>query len=251
MRSPNKEGDIPKPTGQKVPHEFTVFLPSQEFQTAGLLVRPDRARWLMVLAHGAGAGMRHAFMEGLTIALADVDIATFRYEFPYMHDGRGRPDPAAVLTATVRAAMAAASDAAPDLRLLAGGKSLGGRMTAQTLSEPPASGPERMMSRVRGLVFFGFPLHPPGRPGTKRAEHLARVGVPMLFLQGTRDSLADLSLLRPLCASLGSRATLHVVDTADHSFRVLKRSGTTDADVLRDLAGTVSSWADSLPDRDA
>ena len=244
MRSPNKEGDISKPTGQKVPHEFTVSLPSQEFQTAGLLVRPDRARWLMVLAHGAGAGMRHAFMEGLTIALADVDIATFRYEFPYMHDGRGRPDPPAVLAATVRAAMAAASDAAPDLRLLAGGKSLGGRMTAQTLSEPSASGPERMMSRVRGLVFFGFPLHPPGRPGTKRAEHLARVGVPMLFLQGSRDQLAMLDQLEPLCDALGPRATLKVFQDADHSFHVPARTGRKDPQVRADVLDALAAWID-------
>lgn len=235
---------------QPIAHEFTIHLTSRVIPTAGLLVRPHQARWLLVLAHGAGAGMRHAFMENLSHALADVDVATFRYEFPYMQDGRGRPDPPAVLSAAVRAAITTAADAAPDLPLLAGGKSLGGRMTSQTLSDPPAAGAERIMKRVRGLVFFGFPLHQPGRPGTKRAEYLAHVGVPMLFLQGTRDSLADLTLLRPLCTSLGSRATLHVVDTADHSFHVLKRSGTTDADVLHDLARTVSSWADSLPERD-
>jgi predicted alpha/beta-hydrolase family hydrolase len=239
--------------GQKyksIAHEFTIHLTSRVIPTPGLLVRPHQARWLLVLAHGAGAGMRHAFMENLSHALADVDVATFRYDFPYMQDGRARPDPPAVLSAAVRAAITTAADVAPDLPLLAGGKSLGGRMTSQTLSDPPAAGAEGILTRVRGLVFFGFPLHQPGRPGTKRAEHLAHVGVPMLFLQGTRDSLADLTLLRPLCASLGSGATVHVVDTADHSFHVLKRSGTTDAGVLRDLARTVSSWADSLPERD-
>ena len=240
----------PKSPGQNyeaIVHEFAVRLPNRDIRTAGLLVRPDGARWLLVLAHGAGAGMRHAFMENVAHALADVKIATFRYEFPYMHEGRGSPDSPAVLNATVRAAIATAVQLVPDQPLLAGGKSLGGRMTSQTLSNPAPPGSEHLMKRVRGLVFFGFPLHPPGRPETKRAEHLIRIDVPMLFLQGTRDSLADPTLLRPLCASLGSRATLHIVDTADHSFHVLKRSGTTDSNVLVDLARTVSSWADGLP----
>jgi predicted alpha/beta-hydrolase family hydrolase len=173
-------------------------------------------------------------------------VATFRYQFPYMQHRRGRPDPPTVLTATVRAAIAAAANAAPDLPLLAGGKSLGGRMTSYALSEP--AGPETTdaASRVRGVVFFGFPLHPPGRPGMKRAEHLERLTVPMLFLQGTRDTLAEMSLMRSLCAKLAPHATLHIVDTADHSFRVLKRSGRIDADALRDLAQTTASWADSL-----
>jgi len=237
--------------GQKddaVVQEFTVCVSNKRIRTTGVLVRPAHARWLLVLAHGAGAGMRHAFMEGLAQALADVEVATFRYEFPYMQDGRSRPDPPAVLTATVCGAIAAAAKEAPDLALLAGGKSLGGRMASHTLSDP-LPGSEQFLNSVRGLVFFGFPLHAPGRPGTKRAEHLARVGVPMLFLQGTRDSLADLNLLRPLCASLGPGATLHIVDTADHSFHVLKRSGTTDRGVIRDLARTVSSWAESLRDQ--
>jgi predicted alpha/beta-hydrolase family hydrolase len=243
----------PRSHGQNyeaVGHEFAVSLPNRKVFTTGLLVRPERARWLLVLAHGAGAGMRHPFMESLARALAQVEVATFRYEFPYMQDGRGRPDPPAVLTATVSEAMGRAADAVRDLPLLAGGKSLGGRMTSQTLSDPPP-GSEHIVKRVRGVVFFGFPLHPPGRPGTKRADHLARVGVPMLFLQGTRDSFADLTLLRPLCATLGPRATLHIVDTADHFFHVLKRSRTTEAEVLRDLARTVSSWADALPGQDA
>ena len=146
--------------------------------------------------------------------------------------------------ATVRAALASAAGAT-DLPLLAGGKSLGGRMTSLALSEESPSKIEAL-TRVRGLAFFGFPLHPPGRPGTQRAAHLERVEVPMLFLQGTRDTLADLGLMRPLCEKLAPRATLHVVDTADHSFHVLKRSGTTDADVLRQLARTLAAWADSL-----
>ena len=190
--------------------------------------------------------MRHVFMENLAHELAASEMATLRYQFPYMEQRRGRPDPPAVLTAAVRAAIAAAAEAAPGLPLLAGGKSLGGRMTSQTLSEPARAGTTDAIMCVRGLIFFGFPLHPPGRPGTKRAEHLDHIALPMLFLQGTRDTLADLTLLRPLCANLAPRATLHVVDTADHSFHVLKRSGTTDADVLRELARIAASWADSL-----
>ena len=190
--------------------------------------------------------MRHAFLEGLASELSGAGVATFRYQFPYMEQRRGRPDPTKVLTATVRAAMAAASEAEPDLPLLAGGKSLGGRMTSHVLSEPPNSDAAAGVRRVRGLVFFGFPLHAPGKPGTKRAEHLEQVTVPMLFLQGTRDSLADLSLMRSLSGKLESRATLHVVDTADHSFHVLKRSGRTDSEVLRELAKTTAAWAASL-----
>jgi predicted alpha/beta-hydrolase family hydrolase len=151
-----------------------------------------------------------------------------------------------VLTATVRAAIAAAAETAPDLALLAGGKSLGGRMTSHVLSEPPHSGATASVARVRGLIFFGFPLHAPGKPGTKRAEHLDQVTVPMLFFQGTRDALANLALMQSLGAKLQPRARLHVVDTADHSFHVLKRSATTDADVQRELARTTASWAVSL-----
>ena len=226
--------------------ELTVNVSPAVGTVAALLLRPHNARWLLVLAHGAGAGMRHAFMEGLALELAGSGVATLRYQFPYTQQGRGIPDPPAVITATVRAAIAAAADAAPDLPILAGGKSLGGRMTSHLLSELPHSGIVDVTKRVRGLIFFGFPLHPPGRPATKRAEHLEQVDVPMLFLQGTRDTLADLTLLRPLCAKLAPRATLHIVDTADHSFHVLKRSGTTDAKVLQELALTVASWADSL-----
>ena len=225
--------------------EFAVRVPETGGDVSALLGRPPDARRLLVLAHGAGAGMRHAFMESVARELAAAGVATFRYQFPYMEQGRGRPDPPDVLTATVRAAIAAAAEAAPDLPLLAGGKSLGGRMTSLALSDSPLAGTEAV-PRVRGLVFFGFPLHAPGRPDTKRAAHVSRIAVPMLFLQGTRDTLADLTLLGPLCAKLAPRATLHVIDTADHSFHVLKRSGTTDADVLRELTRTVASWADSL-----
>jgi uncharacterized protein len=183
--------------------------------------------------------MAHPFMEALAGELAGVGVATFRYQFPYMERKSRAPDPPIVLTATVAAAVDAAAAAAPDLPLLAGGKSMGGRMTSLAASE-------RALTGVRGLVFFGFPLHPPGRRGTTRADHLARVALPMLFLQGTRDQFADLELLRPVCQGLGQRATLHVVDTADHSFHVLKRSGRTDAEVLRDLAHTAASWAEAV-----
>lgn len=190
--------------------------------------------------------MRHAFLEGLAAELASAGVATLRYQFPYMEHRRGRPDPPKVLTATVRAALAAAAEAAPDLRLLAGGKSLGGRMTSHVFAESPPTDAGGNEVRVRGLVFFGFPLHAPGKPGTKRAEHLENVTLPMLFHQGSRDALADLTLMQSLCGKLGSRAHLHVVDTADHSFHVLKRSGTTDAEVLRELARTTASWAATL-----
>ncbi|HSE57931.1 MAG TPA: alpha/beta family hydrolase [Nitrospiraceae bacterium] len=227
--------------------ELTFRLSESAPDVEALLLRPADAGWLLVLAHGAGADMHHPFMETLARELAACRVATFRYQFSYMQHGRKRPDPPAVLTATVRAAVAAA-EAGSDLPLLAGGKSLGGRMTSLALAEKPssASGKAEAGTRVRGLVFFGFPLHQPGRPGTQRADHLERVTVPMLFLQGTRDTLADLTLMRPLCAKLGPRATLQTVDTADHSFHVLKRSGRTDADVLHQLARTVASWADAL-----
>jgi predicted alpha/beta-hydrolase family hydrolase len=183
--------------------------------------------------------MRHAFMEALAEELARVGVATLRYQFPYMEDRRKVPDKPAVLTATVAAAVRAAAGVAPDLPLLAGGKSMGGRMTSQAAAEGLIPG-------VRGLVFFGFPLHPPKQPGTSRAEHLAKVTVPMLFLQGTRDELADLKLLKPICKKLGQRATLHVIDTADHSFHVLKKSGRNDAEVLRELAETTAKWAEEI-----
>ena len=206
-------------------------------EVSALLSRPAKARRLLVLAHGAGAGMSHPSMEKLAGELACVGVATLRYQFPYMEKQRRVPDSPAILTAAVVAAVRAAAETVPGLALLAGGKSMGGRMTSQAAAQQPLDG-------VRGLVFFGFPLHPPNRPGTKRADHLAKVTVSMLFLQGTRDTLADLSLLRPVCAKLGSQATLHVIEKADHSFHVLKSSGRSDAEVLRELAETVVSWAE-------
>jgi predicted alpha/beta-hydrolase family hydrolase len=208
-------------------------------EVSALLLRPAKAQWLLILAHGAGAGMHHPFMQKLAGELAGANIATLRFQFPYMEQRRRVPDAPAVLVATVLAATRAASEAAPGLLLLAGGKSMGGRMASQAAAQ-------QLLAGVRGLVFFGFPLHPPNKPGTKRADHLPKVPMPMLFLQGTRDTLADLKLLRPVCAKLGKRALLHVVESADHSFHVLKRSGTNDEAVLRELAQKVASWAESL-----
>lgn len=208
-------------------------------EVSALLERPGDARWLLVLGHGAGAGMRHRFMEAISAALASHAIATFRYQFPYMEKRSGRPDPQPVLLATVRAAVAAAHSVAPDLPLLAGGKSMGGRMTSLASADEP-------LPNVRGLVFFGFPLHPAGKPGTERAQHLERVALPMLFLQGRRDKLAGLGLLAPVLERIGPRATLHVVEEGDHSFAVPKRSGRSEADVLDDLVRTVASWAEEL-----
>jgi predicted alpha/beta-hydrolase family hydrolase len=179
--------------------------------------------------------MRHRSMEALSAELAGQHIATFRFQFPYMEAGGGRPDSPPVAVEAVREAVTAAGDASGGLPLFAGGRSFGGRMTSTAASDSPLEG-------VRGLIFFAFPLHPSGRPGTARAEHLARVNVPMLFLQGTRDTLADLELMRPLVEGLSPRATLHVLEGADHSFHVLKRSGRTDEDILAETGATVRDW---------
>lgn len=218
---------------------FTVPNATRPQEVSALLSAPKNARWLLVLAHGAGAGMTHPFLENLSNELNSADIATFRYQFPYMEQRRGAPDKPSTLIATVAAAVQAAKKAAPGLPLLAGGKSMGGRMTSQAAAQ-------ELLDEVRGLVFFGFPLHPPGSPGTKRADHLPNVRQPMLFLQGTRDTFADLKLLRPICANLAPRATLHIIDTADHSFHVLKSSGTTDQAVLHQLAQTTADWTQEL-----
>ena len=208
-------------------------------EVSALLDRPDTARWLLVLGHGAGAGMRHRFMNDIAAALGARGIATFRYQFPYVENKTYRPDPQPILLATVRAAVEAARVAAGDLPLLAGGKSMGGRMTSLAASKESLNG-------VKGIVFVGFPLHPAGAPATERAEHLGRVAAPMLFLQGTRDKLAELSLLQPVIGRLGASATLHVIEGADHGFDMLKRSGRTSAEVLEELADTVVAWAERL-----
>jgi predicted alpha/beta-hydrolase family hydrolase len=204
---------------------------------SALLDRPADARAIYVLAHGAGAGMRHPFLAAMAQRLAERGIATLRYQFPYMEARRSRTDTPAVAAATVRAAVQQAARLAPGLPLIAGGKSFGGRMTSTAQAAEPLPG-------VRGLVFLGFPLHPPGRPGSERAEHLAQVQIPMLFLQGTRDDFADLALLRPVVERLGQRATLHLVEGGDHSFKVLKRAGRTD--VLGELSVAIADWAAEL-----
>src|SRR5579872_3219533 len=223
-----------------MPQEFdSRFAVGSVGEVSSILLRPNDARWLLVLGHGAGAGMRHPFMGALARELAAEKIATFRYQFPYMENRRKAPDRPPTLTATVAAAVQAAHAAVPELPLLAGGKSMGGRMTSTAAAE-------NLIPDVSGLVFFGFPLHPPKQPATKRGDHLAKVSQPMLFLQGTRDDLADLTLLKPICKKLGKIATLHIIEGADHSFHVLKSSGTTDAEVLRGLAVTTAEWASGL-----
>ncbi len=217
------------------PKELRILVPGSG-EVSAVLERPDNFQFLVLLAHGAGAGMHHPFLRALSNELNLLGIATLRYQFPYMEKRRGAPDRPPVLTATVAAAAREAEKLADGQTLFAGGKSMGGRMTSQAAAQG-------MLEAVRGLVFFGFPLHPPGNPGTKRAEHLAQVSQPMLFLQGTRDTFADLKLLRPVSKKLGSRAILHIVETADHSFHVLKSSGKSDAEVLRELAVTTSDWA--------
>jgi len=208
---------------------------SEGAEVSALLLRPARQSALYVLAHGAGAGMRHPFMESIAQRLAARGIGTLRYQFPYTEQGGRRPDPEPVLLATVRAAVAAGREAADDLPLLAGGKSMGGRMTSRAAAAGPLPG-------IVGLVFLGFPLHPAGQPGVTRADHLGKVDIPMLFLQGSRDTLADLTLLRPVLERLGKRATLRVIEHADHSFHVLKRSGRTDEQVLDELAVATAEW---------
>jgi predicted alpha/beta-hydrolase family hydrolase len=215
-------------------HRFPATSSSGE--VSALLVRPREAWALYVFAHGAGADMRHAFMSSVAERLADRGVATFRYNFPYMEQGRGGPNPAPVLAKTVRSAVAAAERSARGLPLLAGGKSMGGRMTSTAAASEPLVG-------VRGLAFFGFPLHAPGKHTAERGAHLAAVRLPMLFLQGTRDKLADLALLRPLLATVEPAPTLHVVEEADHGFHVPKRTGRTDAGVLDELSDAFASWA--------
>ena len=222
----------------------TSFEVSKEIGTvSAILRRDDDAKYLLVLAHGAGAGMRHVFMEAFAARLAEYGVASLRYQFPYMEKGGRGPDANPKLHATVRAAVREARRLAPDLPLFAGGKSMGGRMTSEASSKQP-------LPEVKGLVFVGFPLHPAGKPGTERGDHLDAVGEPMLFLQGTRDKLADLDLLRPVLGRVNEsrqRATLHVVEGADHGFHVLKRSGRTDEEVMDELAQSVANWAESRP----
>lgn len=210
-------------------------IPVGDTAVGGLLQRPRAAKALYLFGHGAGAGMRHPFLEAASNALAARGIATLRYEFPYMAAGRRMPDRQDALVDTVRAAAATALQLAPELPLFAGGKSMGGRMTSTAAAEAPLLG-------VRGIVFYGFPLHRPGDESDARADHLANVPVPLLFLQGTRDRLAELDRVRRVCERLQDRATLHVVEGADHGFSVLKRSGRTDADAQEEMADAVARW---------
>lgn len=206
-------------------------------EVSALLLEPPDATALLVLGHGAGAGMRHRFMEEIAAALAVRRVTTLRYQFPYMEAGRRAPDRAPRLVATVRAAVETAAERAESraLPVFAGGKSMGGRMTSAAAAEAPLAG-------VRGLVFFGFPLHPAGKPSTDRGDHLADVECPMLFLQGTRDRLADLDLLRPVLEEVAPTPRLHVVEDADHGFHVPKRSGRSDREVIDELAGVATDW---------
>src|SRR3982750_2646781 len=202
---------------------------------SSLLIRPPTAKALLGLAHGAGAGMTHEAMESNAQGLAQRGIATLRYQFPYMEKGSKRVDPPKAAQAAVRAAVAEAARLAPDLPMFAGGRSFGGRMTSQAQADSPLPG-------VRGLAFLGFPLHPAGKPGIERAEHLSRIEVPMLFVSGERDALAELKLLRPVVAKLGIRATLHIVAAADHSLKVPARGGRTPAEAEAEAIDAIAEW---------
>jgi hypothetical protein len=206
---------------------------------SALLSRPTKPRACFVFAHGAGAGMAHPFMEAVASGLRERGVATLRYQFPYMEKGSKRPDPPAIAHGAVRAAVAEAARCCSGLPLIAGGKSFGGRMTSQAQAAAPLAG-------VRGLAFLGFPLHPAGKPSSDRARHLAEVHIPMLFVQGTRDALAEVALLEPLVQSLGRSATLHLVDGADHSFHVLARSGRNDREVLNEILDAFAGWIDAI-----
>ena len=207
-------------------------------KVSGLVVAPTGARAVYVMAHGAGAGMAHPFMAAVAAGLAERGIATVRYQFPYMEAGGKRPDPPAVAHAAVRAAADAAAKRFPKLPLFAGGKSFGGRMTSQAQAKAP-------LENVHGLIFFGFPLHAAGKPSQERAAHLSDVTIPMLFLQGTRDALAELDQLKPVCKALGSRATLTLFADADHSFHVPARTGRKDAEVMAEMLDAAAGWIDA------
>jgi uncharacterized protein len=212
-----------------------LAVPTTNTTVSGVLDTPAAPEACYVFAHGAGAGMNHAFMTATAQGLVQRGIATLRFQFPYMEQGSKRPDSPAVAQAAVRAAVEEAAQQLPGVPLFAGGKSFGGRMTSQAQAAQP-------LPHVRGIVFVGFPLHPPGQPSIERASHLAAVDLPMLFLQGTRDELAQLDLIRQATAKLGSRATLHVVEGADHSFHVLVRSGRNDAQVREELLDVMAGW---------
>jgi predicted alpha/beta-hydrolase family hydrolase len=221
-----------------LPRRVPISL-GRDGQVSGLLQVPSRALACYVLAHGAGAGMDHPFLGSMATELAERAIATLRFQFPFMERGSRRPDPPGVAQETVRAAVKVASELVPELPLIAGGRSFGGRMASQAQAASALAG-------VRGLAFLGFPLHPAKRPSADRANHLFEIDIPMLFLQGTRDDLADLQLLRSVCDQLGDRATLRLFEDADHGFHVRARSGRTDAQIRADIADSVAGWIGSL-----
>jgi predicted alpha/beta-hydrolase family hydrolase len=212
---------------------------SKEASVSALWTHPPNAQACFVLAHGAGAGMTHSFMEAVASGLGERGIATLRFQFLYMEKGSKRPDPPAVAHAAVRAAVVQAARCCPGVPLIAGGKSFGGRMTSQAQAIAPLEG-------VRGLAFLGFPLHPAGKPSSERAEHLGGIDIPLLFVQGTRDTLAELRLLEPVVASLGPSATLHLVQEADHSFHVLVRSGRNDREVMNEILDAFAAWVGTI-----
>ncbi len=215
--------------------ELQFIINAKAGVVTGLLQKPEDSKALLVLAHGAGAGMWHKFMNDSAAELAARGVATFRYQFPYMEKRIKRPDSEAVMLETVRAAVVTAQKVSDGLPLFAGGKSMGGRMTSLAAAQEPLAG-------VRGLVYFGFPLHAMGKPGAERAAHLANIDIPMLFLQGSRDGLADLKLLKPLCKNLGKRAALYIVEGGDHSFHMLKSARKSDEQVLSDVADKAAEW---------
>ncbi|MCH8616659.1 hypothetical protein LZ016_11185 [Sphingomonas sp. SM33] len=215
---------------------LNVSIPVGEDEVSGLLLRPPNARALYLFAHGAGTNMTHRSLASNAAGLAERGIATLRYNFLYTEKGGKRPDPPRLAHTAVRAAAARAAELAGDLPLFAGGRSFGGRMTSQTQAEEP-------LPNVRGLAFLGFPLHPAGKPGVDRADHLTNVRVPMLFISGTRDALAELDLLQPVIARLGGRTSLHLVDEADHSFKVAAKSGRTNAEAEAEALDALANWA--------
>jgi predicted alpha/beta-hydrolase family hydrolase len=236
---PSPDRRAPAPTPMETAPEPLTLEVGTEHRVSALLQMPPDARACLVLAHGAGAGMTHPFMAAVAQGLATRGMACLRYQFPYMERGSKRPDPPALAQATVRAAVAEAARRMPTSALFAGGKSFGGRMTSQAQAVAPLPG-------VRGLVFLGFPLHPAAKPGIERAAHLDHVHCPMLFLQGTRDELADLALMRTVHERLGERATLLTIDATDHSFHVPVRSGRSDAEVRESLLEAIAGWIDRV-----
>ena len=220
------------------PQPVTILI-NETQPVSGLLQVPSGARACYILAHGAGAGMKHPFLTSIATGLAERRIATLRYQFSYMEQGSKRPDPPKTAHAAVRAALLEASRRVPDIALFAGGKSFGGRMTSQAQAAS-------LLPRLRGLIFLGFPLHPPGKPSVERAKHLFEVQVPMLFLQGTRDEFANLPLLEPLCEKLGDRATLKLFQDADHSFHVPARTGRRDSEIKIELLDALASWVENV-----